>query len=525
MTATRRRTVVVTVTALVAAMLAAIQLRTGIVPMLDTVTYWSGVRATASGHPLTTTLAPSFSNFDLVEFLERGGRLPFVDFPVGYPLVGGLLAVAIGAEPAMVLLAVVASLVSAIALVIGTTRLTRWAPLAMRGVAAVALLALPAHRLVTQATLSEPLFAAVALALAVVLARHRRGEAPWWTVSMLVVAAGLLRFIGAPLAVLAGIEYFRRTRSIVRSAAWTVALMAPAALNIVWASASGGGHNAGWRGLGIDDVEVFVRSVGGWFDGTQGDLRLTYFGGVGPSWWSWPLTVAWVLGLVLAVIGSVVGAVDTGGRRARWRLPSSIELPWAMAAVVTTGLALGMLGFDALVIADNRLMLPGGILTLAGVLWWATERLDAAPSTGRTAPVAGLALVVWIVAAVRPATVGELFSDPAPERGDIAAVLRDGPAVVIANDADGVHWATEVPAAYAPLPVKALTGEEVDVEGVYASLPCPLSVAGGVVVLADEALFGSDGRAELDALVSTGRLTADPFPGGVLYRPGPSACP
>ena len=60
-----------------------LQFRYGIVHLLDTVTYWSGTEATSNGRLFTTNLAPSFSNFSAIEFLERSGRLPFVDFPVG----------------------------------------------------------------------------------------------------------------------------------------------------------------------------------------------------------------------------------------------------------------------------------------------------------------------------------------------------------------------------------------------------------------------------------------------------------
>lgn len=516
------------VTVIAAALVASVQLRTGVIPMLDTVTYWSGIRATADGHPFTTTLAPSFTNFDVVDVLERAGRLPFVDFPLGYPIVGGLIAVVIGAEPAMIALAIVASMVIAAMVVIGPKSVSDPWALAARVVAGIALLLLPAQRLVTQAALSEPLFTAVALSLAVVLFRYRQDRAPWWGVVSLVISAGLLRFIGAPLAVIAGLERYRRDGRIGRACLWTLGMMMPAVANIVWASWSGGGHNAGWRGLDREDVEIFVRSVGGWWEASQGDLRLTYFGGLGPAWWAWPLTIVWIVGLAVAIVGVLVGAHDAhqqrdSGRR-RWRLPASIEITWAMAGVITTGLVLGMLGFDALVIADNRLMLPAGVLTIVGIVWWATERLDHLSTTWRVRVIAFAALAAWIAVAVEPTTMTEVFSDQAPERGDIAEVVAADPAVVIANDADGVHWATGVPAAYAPLPTKALTGEDVDVAAIYASLPCSLLRADGVVVLADNALFGADGRALLDALVDDGRLERTSFRGGVLYTAIDGAC-
>ena len=68
-----------------------IQFRHGIVHLLDTVTYWSGAEAVRNGHLFGSNLAPSFSNFTAIEFLDRGGQLPFVDFPIGYPLAAAFL--------------------------------------------------------------------------------------------------------------------------------------------------------------------------------------------------------------------------------------------------------------------------------------------------------------------------------------------------------------------------------------------------------------------------------------------------
>ncbi|MEY2995564.1 MAG: hypothetical protein RLZZ39_389, partial [Actinomycetota bacterium] len=107
------------VAAIGGAVVAAVQLRDGIVPLLDTVTYWSGAEAVAAGRLFTTDLAPSFSNFDALQFLERGGRLPFVDFPVGYPLLAGALGTVIGVRLAMHLLVVVAVAAVASLVVLG----------------------------------------------------------------------------------------------------------------------------------------------------------------------------------------------------------------------------------------------------------------------------------------------------------------------------------------------------------------------------------------------------------------------
>ena len=101
-----------------------LQFRHGIVHLLDTVTYWSGTEATSNGHPFTTNLAPSFSNFSAIEFLERSGRLPFVDFPVGYPLVAGIFGFIIGTRHAMELLCVIALIAIAIAFITGAKKST-----------------------------------------------------------------------------------------------------------------------------------------------------------------------------------------------------------------------------------------------------------------------------------------------------------------------------------------------------------------------------------------------------------------
>lgn len=499
---------------LVALAVALVQLRTGVIPMLDTATYWSGTRALADGHPFTTTLAPSFTNFSAAEFLERGGRLPFVDFPVGYPTLAGMVAVVLGAERAMGVVTVAAVVAIAVLVVCGTRPATAVAA-AWRAAVAVGLVALPTTRLVTQAALSEPLFVAAALALLAALLRYRRMGAGWPAVVVLAMAAGLLRFVGAPLAVLAGLERYRRDRRPLAAVGWAGLGMLPAIVNIAWASAQGGGHSAGWRGLQRDDAELLVRSVGGWIDAGQGDLRRTYFGGEGAAWWSWALALGWLVAIGWAVAGLV--------HLTRRRLPEPLELCLAAAGILTAGLVLGMVGFDALVIADNRLMLPAGLITIVGVVW----SIDVpAPVAGRpgVALAPWAAVAVWWVTAVQPWGLAERFSDLTAPPPYVAAAATSGADVVIVNDADGVHWHTGLPAAYAPLPVKALTGERVDQAAAYRALPCPMWQHGGVLIMADDALFGASGSETLEELVAEGRLVSEPVAGGVSYRPTARAC-
>jgi hypothetical protein len=536
----------------VGAVTAAVQLRHGIIPLLDTVTYWSGAESVASGQPLRTTLTPSFSNFDAVEFLDRGGSIPFVDFPIAYPLIAGSAGVVIGTRAAMHLLTVIAIALTAWAIVSGASAKTTspgaaWSRSLTRslllGAFACLVPFLPAMRLVTQGTLSEPLFIASTLLLVGALGRYRN-NGRWSPVVVLVVTSSLLRFLGAPLAVLAGWEHHRRTGRARQSFVWTLAMMTPAAINIAAASAAGGGHSAGWRGLDRIDVEVFVRSVGGWFDAVQGDIRRTYFTTDGPSWWSWPATVAVVVMMALAV--------DAVIRRRRF-FTDTADIALAAAAILTAGLVAGILGFDALVIADNRLMLPIGILVMCAMVWTGLEWLttDAFSSTrtsnerdsprstrsslttrsslARRSRMTGIgaftcALIVWGFAGVRPWNALERFSDVQRPIALSQSVVDLDIAVVISNDADGVHWDTGLPAAYTPMSVKPLTGEVVDDVAIYQRIPCPLLVAQGAIVISNDATFSTVNREALDDLTDRGVLRKVTQDRATVYLPTDRAC-
>ncbi|MEY4360953.1 MAG: hypothetical protein RL391_259 [Actinomycetota bacterium] len=496
-----------------AAIVGVVQLRAGIIHLLDTVTYWSGAQAVADGHPFTTRLAPSFSNFDVVEFLGRGGRLPFVDFPVGYPLLAGIPGALIGVRHSMGLVVISSLAVLAACLVIGDIsdhdrRNRRASGPRITAVAfAVLLVIMPTSRLVTQGTLSEPIFTASVFALVISLVRYRDGGRWRWVV-IFTVAASLLRFIGAPLALLGGWERYHRTRDARRSIVWTIALAAPAATNIAASSLAGGGHNAGWRGLQKVDVDVFVRSIGGWFDHRQGDLRRTYFTAEGPQWWSWLVAIAWIALLSLAVVQLI---------RRRPFLTPTAHLALGAAAIISAGLVAGLLGFDALVIPDNRLMLPAGLLTLAALFW-------SRPRGKAWTPAMVVVVLIWTFVAVDPAAIGERFSDDSGRKAFSDVAAESGARITVSNDADAVHWDTGLSSVYAPTSVKALTGETVDVEDLYRRLPCALLENDGVVVLSDEVTFSSVDYDLLDLGVVEGSLTKEDLPGAIVYRPTSDAC-
>lgn len=387
----------------------------------------------------------------------------------------------------------------------------------MLAVFGVMLVTSPAMRLVTQGALSEPFFCAATLALVWSLTRFRRGGS-FTPVALAAACVGVLRFIGAPLALVAGWEFHRRTRDRRRSALLTLAMLAPSAANVALARLAGGGHGAGWRGLDRTDLEVTVRSIGGWFDARQGDIRRTYFSTDGPSWWSWPVAAVWLVLLAVVLILFVAGrssrlARTSVGYRVVRLVPDHSEIALVCAGVVWGGLVAGMAGFDALVIADNRLMLPVGLLTVVAIAW-----------AVRPAWLLAAVVAVYSFTAVRPWNIAESFSDISDRHVVSNAAELTGATIVITNDADAVHWDTGIPAAYAPLPVRPLTGEPVDVDVEYAALPCELLRAGGVVVLSDVATFSSVRVDLLDAEVANERLEVESFDGATAYYPTDSAC-
>ena len=506
------RTVAGAVAAAAAIVVGLIQFRHGIVHLLDTVSYWSGAQAVADGHPFTSRLAPSFSNFDAIEFVERGGRIPFVDFPVAYPLSAGLLGAVIGVRHAMQAICVLALAAIAWAVVAGARKETTRPRLFLLAAIGVLVVLMPTARCVTQGALSEPLFCAVAVWFVVSLARFREG-ASFRPVAILGATLGLLRFIGGPLVVMAAWEHHRRHRDPRKAIGIAVAMIAPTATNAAWAAMSGGGHNAGWRGLQGNDVSFLVRSIGGWFDSRQGDLRRTYFSLDGTSWWSWLVALLWLGAIVVALIGMI---------RKHGKFPAPAELALVASGLITSGLVLGMLGFDALVTPDNRLMMPSGVLALFALAWIMNDRVDSLPSRLRL--VVPILVVVWAVLAVRPQDVGERFSD---EKGvpaySMVAAASDA-SVVISNDADAIHWDTGIPAAYAPMAVQPLTGEVIDEAALYRDLSCVLLRNNGLIVLSATETFASVNLRLLENEIKEGRLVHEASNGASVYRATDVAC-
>jgi hypothetical protein len=510
------RTIAGSAAALAALVVGIIQFRHGIVHLLDTVSYWSGAQAVADGHPFTSRLAPSFSNFDAIEFVQRGGRVPFVDFPLGYPLSAGIIGAVIGVRRAMQLMCVLSLAAIAAAAVAGTdTKRGRTIGAAIFGTLVVML---PITRTVTQGALSEPLFTAVALWFVIALARFRGGGS-FRPVAILGASLGLLRFIGGPLIVMAAWEHHRRHRDLRRTALVSLGMVAPTALNAMWAAAAGGGHSAGWRGIGGDDITFLVRSIGGWFDSRQGDIRRTYFTLDGTSWWAWVVGAVWVIAAVYAL------ACMIRGRSSRLRLTAPAEFALVASGVITAGLLFGMLGFDALVAPDNRLMMPAGVLALFALTWTVIDRLEVAPNLRFPLfDIAALVLLaLWAIFAVRPLDITERFSDESGERPYVQDARDLDVTVIVTDDADAMLWDTGISAVYFPQATKVLTGEPVDEAAIYDALPCVLLENDGAMILSRDAFFPVN-REYIDAEVSKGTLALRDTSSASIYLPTERAC-
>jgi hypothetical protein len=496
--------------AIAAAVVAGVQLRHGIVRIFDSASYWSAARATAHGHPGTTNLAPTFSTKSVIDFLAHDGRLPFVYFPLGYPLVAGLIGAVVGVKPAMIAVTVASAGALGALTVAGAGPTKSRGTLVLRGVVGAGLVGLSIYRLTVQGAMSEPLFCALTVGSVAAALRARRTGRGDTTSAVLVGMAGLVRFVGAGLVVLPAVDAWRRT-------GWRRALLlaaigvGPALANAAWGSVAGG-HEPGAHGLHAEDIRVFMRSVAGWFEARNGNIALTFFGGVGwPPVWVWVVALVWVVAVGIAVVVFL-----TGGKG---RMPEPLTLCLTGAGILTVALFAGMLGFDALVWPDNRLMLPAGVLTIVGIAWSA----DLSGRSTRALVGASAVVVLWIAVAVRPDQVLVRYTNT--EAVPYFAVARSlDERIVISNDADGVHWESGKPSAYLPAAKDSLTGAEVDKTALYDSLPCALDQADAAVLYVDDAFIEGDAKSELDRLVGAGSLTAEPSEGATIYRPSATAC-
>jgi hypothetical protein len=497
----------------VAVALTAVQLSHGVVPVWDTVSYWSGAEALTNGKVLAAHVQPSFSNFTTIDVLRRQGELPFVDFPYGYPVLLAAVGAPTGVKTAMVLLSATSTAVLVGAVVLGAEGRSRSVSvLGVRAVVVLAMILSSPYRVTTRAGMSEPLFCALVIVGLAALLRYRRTGEGWATAFFCLALASVVRYVGAALIVLPVVERRRRDGHWRGALGYGAAGLVLPVANMAWAAGVGGGHTTRLHGVSQTDVERFARSVAGWVDARHANVGLTFFTDEGAAWWAWILAGVWLVACLWALIGFA-------GLGVRARFPAPLELCLCTGALLTGGLVGGMVGFDALVNPDNRVMLPAGVFTIVGVVW-------SIPSLQRsTAAVALAAAGVFGAFSSIPRGAPDPLTVRASEPAEAVVARASGAALVVTTAADIVHWYTGIPAAYPPRDRLELTDERVDVSALWSQLPCALAEADGVLILdGGGGFFGYD-ASELARLVDAGDF--QPVASGKLtmYWPSPDSCP
>ena len=482
----------------------------GPVMFWDASSYAAGADSVARGHGLTTQMVPTFSNYSPVEFIERGGRVPFTDFPAGFTLVTGIIAIATGARQAMMVVAFASTGILVIALLHGvrtthrrlreTSTADRWT-IAAIVCFAIGVVLFPSYQWMLRAGLSEPAFCAVVLSVAALLVVGDRHHLPLAVV--LSGIAGCIRFVGLPIIAVSALLLWR-DRGHRRTWGWVLAAIAPTVANVLWSSAVGSGHRFGLRDLSLSDVRIALHAIVGWVSNHYGGGLALFYGESWPVWWGFVLAIVWLAGVVVALVGEA---------RGRSLMPRPMQVTLAMAGVLVGSLFVGMLLFDSFVQPDNRLLMPAGLLTITGLVWSAAERFD-----GRWV-LAGV--LVWIALACEPWSLRA--QDEPMARPDLIAAVGDA-RIVVSDDSDGVWWETGVPAAALPTASSWLTGEANDQTGELLRLPCVLHAEGGVNVVTAGPFMDQAWTQRLEPFVDSGELTEQRFGTVLRFTPTGTGC-
>jgi hypothetical protein len=493
--------------ALTGAVIALITVRHGFVPGNDSVSYWSAARSVSTGHPFSSGLIPSFSDLDL-RAMVGDGRAPFVDFPVGYPLLAGGIAVVTGLPVAQLLLMVVAAAGTCWLIVRGPTRATSYLGLVSRAAVAWLAISLPIAVEVRQAALPEPLFVAGLLGFCLLILQvggPRHDDRALFAAAGVGAVLGLVRFVGLPLVVVLAIAGWRAGTKRSRLAAAIVLCALPGVWNATWASGVTGRHPQLMSRSRID-IKFAAHSIGGWFS----TWRTSVADVLSPRW-SVPALYYVVAAVALAVI--VVGALQW---LRKGRESPAGALARAVAGALLASVVLTMIAYDALTKFEPRMLYPPAVLLAAAWAWSPPQRL-------KPLAVAGVS-VAWALAAAGPWNWRSVEFQSNTTR---VAILRDAdPAVIVSNSADTIHYETGIPAAYFPAALFVHSGAPRDRAAVMADLPCRLLLGHGLAVLDTTGYLPPDpwvmqvlAEQETDQL-----LTRTDRDGMVLFAPTPTAC-
>lgn len=554
------------VSTLVAMGLAILRLRHGLALVGDSGSYLAGASGFSDGRWFETPLVPSFSEIPLLDTVNDAGWSSFTDFGVGTPLIIAFFDLFLPLRHAAGAVNVLAIGSIAAAVVIGPWASRRRSELWARSILAVALSCWPILRFTGVGVLSEPVFCAAVLWLAVMLGRlsppsprthspqshgpgshgpgsqdvhqhevqspvHVEPRTPMLIVlGVLTVITGFTRFVGPTVAVVVAVLLLGYGVSWRRAGWWFLATgLVPT--TVTWL-ASRGTRAWSFHSRSADDIFFLARGVGGWFEAGMGDQTSTLLRqSFRPSLVEWAIALAATSGAIVVMwnwfreirhtrarIESSPGSRAAADRRHNWTPGPAVILATALALVIVPS----MFFLDAILKLENRIMMPSGVLVISAAGWWLASKASA--------PLALGGVCLWAVVATHP---WHWLERPAPSRPTtLTAAVRDlevrnAVEYVITNQADLVWWHTGVPARYLPSGDFNRSDRTYDPRPIMAALPCALARTNGAIVVdmnvgLPEPLILED---QLSLDVAAGRYDrVEITPGIVTYQPTGRSC-
>ena len=534
----------VTLAVFISVMLAAWRMRHGLALVGDSGSYLAGASGFSQGRWFESPLVPSFSELPLLDTVNNGGWSPFADFGFGAPMIIAIFDVVLPLHTAAGLVNVVATGCIAAAIMFGPWTPQRAMEWWTRSLLAISVSCWPILRFTGVAVLSEPVFCAVILWIAVIVSRLgkrstgtlRSPGSPRLTVlislGVLTLIAGFTRFVGPIVAIVVAILLIQRGLSWRRASLWVMATgLVP---SVVTALATGGTRTWTFHSRDSSDVFFLARGVGGWFEAGMGDqtdtlLRLSFQ----PSLLDWFISIASIAGAVWILwwwlrlgVTKTSASVDT-----EISPRSPLEPALVLGAALALAVVPSMFFLDAILKLENRIMMPTGLLIISAGGWWLARRSSRTMSPGSKSRglisrgfispsfISRGAVCLWAIVATQP---WNWLERPAPSEPTrlTAAVDGLGAKYVVTNQADLVWWHTGVPARYLPSGFFDRSARSYDPEPIMTALPCALAINGGAVVVDTVAGLPSRIQEQLSADVAAGHYDEMEIePGVFAYWP------
>jgi len=491
------------VTTVVAMAIAAWRMRSGLAMIGDSGSYLAGASGFTLGRVFETPLVPSFSEIPILDTIRDGGWSPYADFGVGLPAIIALFSLVMPLTTAAGVVNLLAIGLIALGVMFGPWSARHGNELWMRTLLAIVVSCWPIMSFTSVGVLSEPLFCAAVLWLAIVMARLTTlSLAHLIGIGALVVFIGTLRFVGPIIAIVSGVFLIQRGVRWTRAAVWTLATALVPVTATVLAASGTDSRMLATHALDSTDVFFAARGVGGWFEAGYGNQTATLLRfDFDPSFVDWLITCTAVLGAIWVLITWVVST--------RRRTSSPIQPALVLAVMLALAVIPSMLFLDAVLKLDNRILMPSGVLMISAAGWSVARRAPA--------PLAWAVLGAWTVIATQP---WNWIDRPAPAQATALTDVVDSldPRFVITNNADLVWWITRTPARYLPDGYHDLSARTYDPRPVMADLPCALAETDGLIV-AERAALAPDIDEQLTADTSRGKYMISTTADIVVYTP------